>query len=75
MKNLLTLTDFIRSLSSSGQGSSSIYLVPAGKGYDATCKSLTATAHREGVNISSSKVIVVDASSLRALEAVKVMVK
>jgi len=75
MHNLDTLTDFIRRMAGEGMGFSAFYLVPKGKSYESTCKSLTATAHREGVSISTSKILVVDPSRISTWEAVKVTVK
>lgn len=56
-------------------GFSCLYLVPAGKSYDATCRGLVATAHREGLTISTGKILTVDPATLATLEAVKVTVK
>lgn len=75
MQNLYSLTEFIRLLKIRPMGFSALYLVPAGRSYDSTCKSLTATAHREGVTISAAKVLAVDPSNLATLEAVRVTVK
>jgi len=75
MQNLYSLTDFVRLMKSKGMGFSSLYLVPRGKSYGGTSRSLVATACREGVVISTAKAIVLDPSSLKALEAIRVTVK
>lgn len=75
MQNIYSLTEFIRLIKARPLGFSAVYLVPPGKTYDATCKSLVATAHREGVTISAGKILAVDPATLATIEAVKVTVK
>lgn len=75
MQNVLSLTDFIRSLAGRPLGFSAMWIVPDGKGYRDTTKILTSTAGREGLKISVSQALIVDPQALTTLEAVKVTVK
>lgn len=75
MQNIYSLTEFIRLLKIRPLGFSGVYLVAPGKSYDSTCRGLVATAHREGLTISASKILAVDPATLATIEAVKVTVK
>lgn len=75
MNNLIQTTEFLRLLSTMPLGYSAPYVVPPDKSYDTVSKGLIATAHRIKVKISTSKILIVDPSTLATVEAVKVTLK
>lgn len=72
MNNLQGLTAFIRLVKSQVLGFSTPYLVPEGDDYSATVNKLNAIAGREQVKISTSPLFIVDSSSLKTLQAIKI---
>jgi hypothetical protein len=74
MNNVLSLTDFIRAIKEGKAGDPYVYFVPEGKAYKTTQNSLTATATREGISISTTQILIVEAGELTQY-AVKVFKK
>lgn len=72
VENLLTLTPFIRAIKDQPLGFSSVYMVPQGDDYASTQNKLIAVAGREGFKISTAQLYVVDSSSLKTVQAIKV---
>lgn len=57
MENILGFTGFIRHLKTQKLGYSLVFYITDGKTYAGTVNSLTATAAREGIKISTSQVL------------------
>ena len=74
MNNVLSLTDFVRAVRDSEIGSEYVYFVPEGKAYKSTVNALTATAGREGISISTTQILLVEAGELTQT-AIKVFKK
>ncbi|URC22791.1 hypothetical protein KASHIRA_02170 [Serratia phage vB_SmaM-Kashira] len=58
MENILSLTAFIRHLKAQQLGYSLVYFVEAPKTYAQAVSSLTATASREGIRVSTSQILI-----------------
>lgn len=64
MNNILTMTEFLNFLIEKGKRFELIYYVPKDKTYRQTVNSLTATAVRLGIKISTNQVTIVEAGKL-----------
>lgn len=64
MKNIFGFSDFVRFLKEQPAGEAFVYFVPEGKTYRQTVNSLTATAVKFQINLTTDQIMIVQAGKV-----------